>query len=367
MLLISAVTTMFDRLIALSQEKSTDKRGDLLVWISELFTEGADTYTDAETKLFGDILCRLVDQVSVDVRAQFSEQMAPLSCTPHAVAMRLATDEALSVSAVMLEQSVVLTDADLRVIAGSFDQGHLLALTRRKGLSETVTEVLVDRGNVEVLDGVTHNVTARFSEFGLRRLATRGLDYPKVLMALSQRADVSAERLVRAMASFDAEARAKLNNLVALLPDFAALLVMEAAELARQRKQELEQEISTLLRRISQRLGTLDEAIAAFARDHRIEAVAELLTQVTGLEEAHIANVLNHDNDFGLAVICRSLGIGDKAYLDLSRLRADHLGQSPAMADAWAGNYAEIDRPSADRALYFHRMRVAALKSEKTA
>jgi uncharacterized protein (DUF2336 family) len=358
---------MFDRLIALSQEKSSDKRGDLLVWFSELFTDGAETYTDAETKLFGDILCRLVDQVSVDVRAQFSEQMAPLPCTPHAVAMRLATDEALTVSGVMLEQSAVLTDADLRDIAGSLSQGHLLAITRRNGLSETVTEVLADRGNVEVLDGMSRNATARFSDFGLRRLATRGLEYPKVLMALSRRSDIAPERLVRAMASFDAEARAKLEKLVALLPDFAALLVMEAAELARQRKQELEQEISSLLRRIGQRLGTLDDAIAAFAHESRIEAVAELLIQMTGLEEAHIANVLHHDNDFGLAVICRSLSIGDKAYLDLSRLRAEHLRQSPSIAEAWAGNYAEIDRASADRALYFHRMRMAALRGEKTA
>lgn len=356
---------LFDRLIALSQEKSSEKRRDLLVLISELFTEGAENHSDAETKLFGDILCRLVDQVSVDVRAQFSEQMAPLACTPHSVALRLAQDEELAVSGVMLEQSEVLTDADLRQIAGSLSQGHLLAITRRKGLSETVTEVLADRGDVEVLEGVTHNATARFSDFGLKRLATRSLDYPEVLRALSHRADVPSDRLARAVASFDAEARAKLENLVALSPDFAALLVSEAAGIARERKQELEQEISSLLRRISQRIGTLDESITEFARDGRMEAVAELLTQVTGLEESHIANILNHDNDFGLAVVCRSLSIGDEAYLKLSRLRAEHLGQAPSIAEAWAGNYAEIDRASADRALYFHRMRVAALRGEK--
>ena len=84
---------MFDRLIALSQGKTREKRRDLLVMISELFTDGAENYTDAETRLFGDVLCRLVDQVSVDVRAQFSERMAPLTCTPHAVALRLASDE----------------------------------------------------------------------------------------------------------------------------------------------------------------------------------------------------------------------------------------------------------------------------------
>jgi len=358
---------MFDRLIALSQEKSSDSRRDLLVLISELFTDGAENHTDAETKLFGDILCRLVDQVSVDVRARVSAEMAPLRSTPRALARRLASDEALVVSGVMLEQSEALTDDDLLDIAGSLSQGHLLAITRRRGLSETVTEVLADRGDGEVLEGVTNNATARFSDLGLERLTTRGLDYPKVLIALSRRADMPPDRLVQAVASFDAEARAKLENLAALSPDFAALLVTEAADVARQRKQELEQEISSLLRRIRQRLVTLDDSIAGFAREGRIEAVAELLTQVSGLEEAHIANVLNHDNDFGLAVVCRSLSIGDEAYLELSRLRADHLGQTPSAAEAWAGNYAEIDRASADRALYFHRMRMAALKGEKKA
>lgn len=356
---------MFDRLIALSQERSSEKRRDLLVLISELFTDGAENYTDAETRLFGDILCRLVDQVSVDVRARFSEQMAPLSCTPHSVARRLAQDDELSVSGVMLEQSDVLTDTDLCEIAGALSQGHLLAITRRKDLSEAVTEVLADRGDVEVLEGITRNERARFSDFGLKRLATRSLDHPKILRALSKRADMPAERLARAIAAFDAEARSKLESLVALSPDFAVLLVTEAAGIARQRKQELEQEITTLVRRIGQRLSTLDEAIDAFVRDERLDAVAELLVQVSGLEESHIANVLNHDNGYGVAVVCRSLGIGDKAYLKLSQLRASHLRQGPAAVEAWLANYAEIDRQAADRALYFHRMRMAVLNAEK--
>lgn len=356
---------MFDRLLALSQEKTSDKRRDLLIWISELFTDGADTYTDAETKLFGDILCRLVEQVSVDVRAQFSEQMAPLRRTPHALAKRLASDEEISVSGVMLEKSEVLTDDDLREIASSLSQGHLLAITRRKDLSETVTEVLADRGDVEVLEGVTRNATARFSDPCVRRLATRGLDHPSVLMALSRRADMPPGRLAKALASFDAEARAKLQNLVTLSPDFAAMLVQEAAQIARQRKHDLVQEIAALLRQMGQGLTTLDEAVMDFVAQNRIEAVAELLTQVSGLEEAHIANVLNHENDFGLAVVCRSQSIGDEAYLKLSRLRAQQLGRAPSIAEAWAGNYAEIDRASADRALYFHRMRMAVLKGTK--
>ena len=215
---------MFDQLIALSQNKSSDSRRDLLTSISELFTEGAETYTDTETQLFSDILCRLVDQVSVDVRAQLSQRMAPLAVTPRDVAFRLASDEALAVSGAMLELSEALTDSDLHAIASSLSQGHLLAITRRQGLSETVTEVLADRGDAAVLEGVTNNATARFSDLGLKRLTMRGLDYPKVLMALSQRTDMPPVRLARAVATLDAESRAKLENLAALSPDFAVLL-----------------------------------------------------------------------------------------------------------------------------------------------
>lgn len=355
---------MFSRLLTLSQDKSSDSRRELLKSISELFTDGSETYSDSETQLFSDILCRLVDQVSVDVRADMSQQMAPEARTPRDVALRLASDESLSVSGVMLEKSPVLTDTDLRNIASSQSQGHLLAITRRENLSETVTEVLAARGDEAVLEGVTNNVTARFSDLGLQHLATRSLDYPQVLKALSQRADMPPARLSRAISSLDADGRAKLQNLAAASPDFAAMLVMEATETAHRQKEALRHEVASLVRRVKMGVMTLDECVARYARDRRMEAIGELFRQVSDLEETHIFNVLNHTNDFGLAVVCRSLGVGDKAYARLSQMRAEHLHLAPVQAEGWARNYAEIDKDSADRALRFHRVRVSVMKND---
>lgn len=355
---------MFTRLLTLSQDKSSDSRRELLKSISELFTDGAETYSDTETQLFGDILCRLVDQVSVDVRADMSRQMAPEARTPRAVALRLASDEAIAVSGVMLEKSPVLTDTDLRDIASSQSQGHLLAITRRQNLSETVTEVLAARGNEAVLEGVTRNATARFSDLGLQHLATRSLDYPQVLKALSQRADMPPARLSQAISSLDANGRAKLQNLAAASPDFAAMLVMEATETAQRQKQALKREVASLVRRVKMGAMTLDECVARYARDRRIDEIVELFAQVSDLEEAHIFNVINHTNDFGLAVVCRSLGVGDRAYAKLSQMRGEHLHVSPAEAEGWARNYAEVDKDSADRALRFHRVRVSVMKND---
>lgn len=351
---------MFDHLIALSQNASSDSRADLLNSLFALFTDRGESQTDREAQLFADILCRLVDQVSVDARAQLSHRLAPLAFTPHAVALRLATDGDRAVFAVMLEHSVVLTEADLRAIASSQSQGHLLAIARRRNLSERVTDVLAIRGDVAVLIGVTGNVTARFSDLGIEWLAMRGVDYPRVLMALSQRADMPRERLARAVQALDSETRARLGQIIALSPRLALSLKNEANERAQQKKERLEREIASLIRRVKRGYVTLDDCIARFAGEGRIEVVAELLTQATELEEAHIAKALAHGNDLALAVVCRSLSVSNNAYLMLAHMLATHLGLSAKDARNWAKNYAEVDRASALRALRFHRMRTGA-------
>lgn len=353
---------MFDDLIALSQDNSGQSRADLLKSLARLFIHGGEGHSDREAQLFADILCRLADQVSVEARAQLSHKLAPLAFTPHAVALRLATDDDRKVFAVMLEKSVVLTETDLRAIASSCSQGHLLAITRRQGLSERVTDVLAIRGNAAVLIGVTGNATARFSELGVEWLALRGIDYPKVLIALSQRADMPRQRLSRAVKALDEEARAKLGHIVALSPRLALSLRSEASERTQQKKERLEREIAALIRHVKEGHVTLDDCIARFAREGRIEVMAELLTQATELEEAHIARALAHGNDLALAVVCRSLSVSNNAYLMLAHMLASHLGLPQKEAHGWARNYAEVDRASAIRALRFHRARLPSVK-----
>lgn len=353
---------MSDDLIALSLDGSRQSRADLLKSLARLFVEGGGNHTEREAELFADVLCRLVDQVPVDARAQLSRRLAPLAYTPHALALRLATDDDRQVFAVMLEKSVVLTEADLRAIAASRSQGHLLAITRRPDLGERVTDVLAICGDAAVLIGVTRNATARFSELGVEWLTMRGVDHPKVLMILSQRADMPRERLNRAVAALDAGVRARLGNLVALSPRLAILLTSEESETALREKEGLEREIASLIERVKQGHVTLDDCIARFAREGRIEMMAELLTQATELEEAHIARALAQGNDLTLAVVCRSLSVSNNAYLMLVHMLASHLGLTPKEARNWARNYAEVDRASAIRALRYHRMPSAAVK-----
>src|SRR5439155_11207716 len=52
-------------------------------------------------------------------------------------------------------------------------QPHLLAISKRKSIDETVTDVLVTRGNQEVMNSVAKNNGARLSEFGYLHMIKR--------------------------------------------------------------------------------------------------------------------------------------------------------------------------------------------------
>src|SRR6202043_1505910 len=52
-------------------------------------------------------------------------------------------------------------------------QSHMLAISKRKSIDETVTDVLVTRGDREVVNAVASNDGARFSDFGFLHLVQR--------------------------------------------------------------------------------------------------------------------------------------------------------------------------------------------------
>ena len=73
----------------------------------------------------------------------------------------------------MLSQSARLDDKTLIENARSKSQAHLMAISTRKVLSGAVTDVLVQRGNDEVVQSTVNNPGAEFTERGFTRLVNR--------------------------------------------------------------------------------------------------------------------------------------------------------------------------------------------------
>src|SRR5258708_27180412 len=123
-------------------------------------------YSENELWTFGGVIGRLGDEIEVAARAQLAKQLARFDQAPVNIIHKLAFDDSIEVAGPILRDSVRLEPYALVANVCTKDQSHMLAIAQRKSLDESVTDVLVTRGNQEVVKSVANNDGARFSDFG---------------------------------------------------------------------------------------------------------------------------------------------------------------------------------------------------------
>jgi uncharacterized protein (DUF2336 family) len=108
-------------------------------------------------------------------------------------------------------RSPQLNDDDLVENATTKSQDHLFAIAQRLKLSESVTDVLVDRGNEGVVHRVVRNKGARFSLAGYGKLTNRARYDRKLTLALGERSDLPRQYFIKLLDSASATVRARLE------------------------------------------------------------------------------------------------------------------------------------------------------------
>jgi uncharacterized protein (DUF2336 family) len=165
--------TLIDDLEDAIASGSREKRLTTLRRVTDLFVLGASQYTDEQVGVFGDVIDRLARQIEIDARAQLAKRLAPIANAPIKVIQALAADDVIDVAGPVLAESTRLSDKELIDYAYAKSQDHLLAISKRDSLSEAVTDVLVERGDTEVVRSVARNEGARFSDSGFGILVKR--------------------------------------------------------------------------------------------------------------------------------------------------------------------------------------------------
>ena len=98
----------------------------------------------------------------------------PVSTMPRPISsINLPLTISIDVAGPVLQESERLEAYALVANACTKSQTHLLAISKRKSIEETVTDVLVTRGNQEVVNSVASNNGARFSDFGFLHMIKR--------------------------------------------------------------------------------------------------------------------------------------------------------------------------------------------------
>jgi Uncharacterised protein conserved in bacteria (DUF2336) len=170
----------------------------------------AGQYSDEQIWVFGEIIARLAQEIEEAARIQLAKRLARIDQTPRNLLHQLAFDDSIEIAGPILQQSEGLTTRMLVENARLKSQKHLLAISSRKSIPTEVTDVLVARGNQEVLNSVTRNAGAAFSNSGFLHLISRSDNDSILAENLGRRTDIPRHIFQQLIARASDEVKQKL-------------------------------------------------------------------------------------------------------------------------------------------------------------
>ena len=200
---MSASASLIPELEDVIQHGSSERRAETVRRIANLFLDGAPSFNEDHIGLFDDVLCRLVDRDrDQGARRDGAVAGADRQCAERADAparpRRRHRGRGSGARAVAAAR-----ETDLVEIAKTKGQAHLFAISGRDGIGEAVTDVLVRRGDPEVVRNVADNQSAKLSDGGFSALVKRAEDDGVLAEKVGLRAGHSAASVPRAAGARD--------------------------------------------------------------------------------------------------------------------------------------------------------------------
>lgn len=182
---------------------SPDLRTRMLQEVAGLFLDDAHRLSEHQVSLFDDILIRLTESAELRTLTTLSRSLADLHLVPRELARRLANHDDADVAAPILRKCACIPDADLIDIAWMRAEGHLCAIAGRKTVNQELTDILLMRGDSNVLRALARNPGADVTSAGLAMMVDAAERDEGIAAALVSRKDlprhVLADLVMRSM------------------------------------------------------------------------------------------------------------------------------------------------------------------------
>jgi len=341
---------------------TAESRERALWYATNLLITGG--YSEDETRTFGEVIGRLSEEIEVAARSKLAERMARFDSAPTNVIHKLAFDDAIEVAGPVLTHSDRL-DTDILVAnAETKGQEHLLAISKRKQLDAVVTDVLVVRGNQEVVKSVASNQGARFSGFGFLHMIKRAEGDSILAEQLGVRSDIPRHLFQQLIAKASDDVKKRLGR---EHPELVAQIQSSVSDVAGALQAKLgpasrSHFVAKRVVATQHRLGNLNEAsIAGYARAHRFDEVTIGLSLLSSVPGDIIERVLVDRNREMLLVLARALSFAWDTTMSLLFLGAkDHRISARDLADL-KEEYEGLNPETSRSILKFYESRVSGL------
>lgn len=332
----------------------------MLQAVTDLFLAGSGRHSGDQLALFDDVLMRLVEEIEVKARAELARKLAPLDKAPLRTIRTLAFDDAIEVAAPVLSGSSQLSDADLVENATTKSQAHLYAIAQRLKLSETVTDVLVERGDRRVVRRVARNAGARFSLAGYDKLVAFARYDRALALTIGKRSDVPRQYFIKLLETASASVREKLEK---ANPEAVAAVrqaVDEVAGAMQQEARETSKPHAIAVRDAKRRFGAhaITEAnVHGPAQSQDFEKAVVALAMLGHFPVDLVERALLDEGSDMVLILAKAAGCSWTTAKALLLMQAAKRGMSPEDLDKAFNSFDRLSEQTAQRVLKFHERR----------
>jgi len=239
----------------------------------------------------------------------------------------------------------------------------LMAISTRKILSGAVTDVLVLRGNDEVVHSTVSNPGAEFTERGFTRLVTRAEGDDNLATCLGLRPNIPRHLYLKLLAKASATVRARLEAANPPLADEVSNAVREATRMARTAPSAMTEETAIAHALVKSLFddGRLDEdQVAAFAEAGKFDEANAAIAALASVSVSIAENMMVETRAEGVMILAKISGMSWSTVRALINMRDDLAGKERSDLEACKATYERLRPSTAQQVLRFHRMQQMA-------
>ncbi len=331
--------------------------------IADLFVQGAAGFQARHVELFDHLLIGIVPQTEFAARAEIAERIAAIANGPPTLIGQLAREDNIAIAGPLLRRSPVLDEQALVEIARMKGQDHLLAMTERTRLSAGLTDVMVQRGERDVIRRAAANAGAAFSPIGYSALVKRAAKDGVLTLTVGQRNDLPDRLLKELLAGSVDVVRRRLFDMAE--PGRQAAVAKAMGEISGKIEQpQKRRDFAPAQRTVLQlyRAGDLDEAVLlGFAKAYRYTESVAALSAMSGVPIAAVDRLMAGDRHDPMLIIAKAIGLewATVRALVLLRLGPARIPGS-ADIDSVRSNFMRLSPSTAERVVSFWRTRELA-------
>jgi len=336
------------------------RRAEMLRHVTDLFIIEAPKLSDKEIELFDDVIAQLVFDIELSARSLLAIRLAPVPNAPPKAIQSLAFDDAIEVAAPVLSQSERLSDADLVANAQRKGQGHMLAISQRPQLSEVVTDVLIERGDQQVLLSTVANRGARISHTGFSKLVELSSTDEMLAIRVGGRKEIPLYLFRQLLAKASELVQIKLQAAQPELSREINEVVFEAAD-------RIESEAVLQTRDYSAAIVSVeklrhaaelnDDSLLKIAHGGDENEVIAALAAMCDLPIAFVEKVITQQQTEVVLVMARAIGLSWSTVKTILTLHEGRRALSGNKVAQHLGSYERLKRQTAQEIMRFYRSR----------